>query len=82
VIARTPQVRPGNPLAISTLMLSSSADLAVEVRSQSAGAEQACNEWTLTRSLFVSENFAVPVPQIPCSIIGEFIVKGRKNQDS
>jgi hypothetical protein len=26
--------------------------------------------------------FAVPVPQIPCSIIGEFIVKGRKNQDS
>jgi hypothetical protein len=35
-------------MAISTLMLSSSADLAVEVRSQSAGPLQACEKWTVT----------------------------------
>ena len=34
--------------SISTLMLSSSANFAVEVRSQSALARQVCEEWTLT----------------------------------
>jgi hypothetical protein len=60
VIARTLQARPGNPLAIATLMLSSSANLAVEVRSHVGGGRQACEKWTLTlmpnNSLFVSRN--------------------------
>jgi hypothetical protein len=64
-------------------MLSSSADLAVEVRSQPAGALQACEKWTLTLLSLIGDDlfpvrvrkFPVPLPLIPCSEIGEFIAK-------